>query len=189
MWPLLRGPTRRFWERNASHWDERIQPDSPEHLAGLQAACDMLPATPADILEIGTGTGSGALALAGRFANASVCAVDLSDSMISAARAKVPPELASRVQFQSADASHLPFGAASFDLVAQINVPLFFSEIARVLRPGGYVVVVSSLGPTTPYHTPEAVVERGFARYGLHTAATGSAGAATYWCGGLGEQH
>src|SRR5439155_2307894 len=27
VWPVLRGPTRRFWERSAGTWDERIDPD------------------------------------------------------------------------------------------------------------------------------------------------------------------
>ena len=33
LWPVLRRPTRRFWKRAAEHWDERIRPDSREHLA------------------------------------------------------------------------------------------------------------------------------------------------------------
>ena len=38
----------------------------------------------------------------------------------------------------------LPFDDESFDLVTQVNVPPFFAEIARVLRPGGHVIVVAS---------------------------------------------
>jgi len=53
------------------------------------------------------------------------------------------------------DAERLPFADGSLDLVAQISVPVFFDEVSRVLAPRGYVVVVSSLGHKTPFHTPE----------------------------------
>jgi len=153
VWPVLRGPTRRFWERSAGSWDERIDPDRPEHLAPLDAACDRLDSQPRRILELGTGTGAGARMLARRFAGASVAAVDLSPAMVDAARAR-SAEVADRVQFAVADAASLPYGGDAFDLVAQLNMPVYPSEIARVLRPGGRVIVASSLGPVTPYYTP-----------------------------------
>jgi len=68
VWPLLRTATRRFWERSAGTWDERIDPERPEHLAPLAAACDRLETDPGRILELGTGTGAGARMLARRFA-------------------------------------------------------------------------------------------------------------------------
>jgi hypothetical protein len=57
LWPLLRRPTRRFWERSARSWDERIRPDRPEHLAPLAAACERLEEEPEAILELGTARG------------------------------------------------------------------------------------------------------------------------------------
>ena len=59
-----------------------------------------------------------------------------------------------RIAFKVADASDLPYDEDSFDLVAQLNMPPFFAEIARVLRPGGYAIVASSWGPQTPFYTP-----------------------------------
>jgi SAM-dependent methyltransferase len=181
LWPLLRRPTRRFWERSAAHWDDRIDPDRPEHLAPLAAACARLEVEPRTILELGTGTGAGVLMLARRFPQAEVRAVDLSDAMVSAAQAKLPAELADRVRFEVADAASLPYDDGSFDLVAQINLPTYFDETARVLRPDGHVIVASSLGPATPYYTPEPVLARRFARHGLRALAVDSAGAGTYF--------
>src|SRR5204862_6096351 len=63
LWPVLRRPTRRFWERSAAGWDERIRPDREEHLAPLAAACDRSHGAPKTILEPGTGTGARALTL------------------------------------------------------------------------------------------------------------------------------
>ena len=103
--------------------------------------------------------------------------------MIEQAQAKLPAELSARVEFRVADADRLPFADGSFDLVAQISVPVFFDEVARVLAPGGYVVVVSSRGPKTPFHTPERALRRGFGRRGMTIVATGAEGPGTFLLG------
>ena len=88
--------------------------------------------------------------------------------MVDAARAR-SAEVADRVQFAVADAASLPYDGDAFDLVTQLNMPVYPSEIARVLQPGGHVVVASSLGPATPYYTPHPLLRRRFARLGLET--------------------
>ena len=57
----------------------------------------------------------------------------------------------------TADASDLPWPDDSFDLVVQLNMPFFFGEIARVLRPGGHVVAAASWGEETPFFLPRSV--------------------------------
>jgi ubiquinone/menaquinone biosynthesis C-methylase UbiE len=174
---------RRFFDRLASGWDDRVEPDSPEHLAALAGALDHLATPPRRALDVGTGTGAAALAIARWYPQARVVGVDISPRMIVAAQAKVPEELSGRVEFAVADAGSLPFEDASFDLVTQISVPAFFDEVTRVLAPGGYVVVVSSLGEATPFYTPERVLKDGFARRGVEEVATGRGGRGTYFLG------
>jgi ubiquinone/menaquinone biosynthesis C-methylase UbiE len=180
-WPLLRRATRRFWDRNAAHWDQRIRPERAEHLAPLSAACDRLDAEPRAILELGTGTGAGALMLAERFAHAEITAVDISEAMVAVARAKLPPGLGNRVRFSVADAASLPYEDGRFDLVVQLNMPAYVDETARVLAPGGYVILASSLGAATPYYTPGRLLRRRFATRGLDAIAAGGAGVGTYF--------
>ena len=174
---------RGFFDRLAGGWDERVRPDAPEHLAALAAAVAGLEAPPARALDLGTGTGAGALWLAREFPDARVTGLDISEAMIERASAKLPAELSGRVDFLVGDAKRLPFADGTFDLVTQISVPVFFDEVARVLAPGGYVVVVSSRGPKTPFHTPERTLRKGFRRRGIDTVATGAEGPGTFFLG------
>ena len=181
LWPVLRGPTRSFWQRAAGRWDERIRPDSAEHLAPLAAGCERLEGEPLRILEVGTGTGSGALMLAKRFPGAEVSAVDISEAMIRQAKRKAPAELKGRVRFEVGDAASLPYETGTFDLVCQLNLPLYADELARVLAPGGHVLIASSRGPRTPYYTPERILRRRFEGHGLEALPGGQSGEGTYF--------
>ena len=158
LWPLLRGPTRRFWDRMAAGWSAQA---SAERTHALAAGLERVGA-PRGILEVGSGSGSGTTQVAGRFPDADIAAVDLSSEMVRTAQAALPD-----VRFRVADASALPFPDASFDLVVQLNVPVYFAELARVTAPGGCVLIASTLGPATPYYTPHSLLRRRFARLGL----------------------
>jgi ubiquinone/menaquinone biosynthesis C-methylase UbiE len=158
LWGLIRAPVTRFWDRMARSWDAN---ESPNRTLSLQAALSQA-GQPKRILEIGTGTGSGAAILKAAFPAAEVTGVDLSPEMVRIATAKVPG-----VTFEPADASRLPFPDGRFDLVAQNNVPVYFSEITRVLAPGGRILITSTLGPSTPYYTPHKVLERRFGKLGF----------------------
>ena len=181
LWPVLKRPTQRFWEKAAEQWDDRTGPQMAQRVAPLAAACDRLEPEPLRILELGTGTGTGALMLAERFPDAEIWAVDLSEPMIRQAQAKAPEEVGERLHFGVADAADLPHEAQSFDLVCQLNLPLYAGEIARVLAPGGYVVIASTLGSRTPYYTPDSVLRRRFKRRGLEVLDGGQVGAGTYF--------
>ncbi len=98
-----------------------------------------------DWLELGSGTGAGIRLLSGVVG--SLVATDLAAEMLRHA----PADLAPRVR---ADASTLPFRARSFHAVLMINMLLFPHEVDRILRPGGAVVWVNTLGDQTPIHLP-----------------------------------
>jgi ubiquinone/menaquinone biosynthesis C-methylase UbiE len=181
LWAVVRPAMRAFFERSAMGWDERTRAGSVEHLAAFAAAAAKVEPAPERILDIGTGTGEAALFLAREFPRASVRGVDISEEMIRAARGKIGLDPDGRVAFRVADAAALPYGEESFDLVAQLNMPPFFAEIARVLRPGGHVLVAASWGDATPFYTPLAVLERGFRRHGVEPVSSGEAGTGTWF--------
>ena len=152
----------------------------PTHLAPYEAARAAVDPAPSSALDLGTGTGQGAFAIARRFPDAQVVGVDLADAMLAEARRKTPPELAERVRFENGDASALPFPNASFDLVAHANMIPFFDELARVLAPGGHAILAFSLGPGTPIYVPLERVEqelasRGFTEFAEFAAGKGTA--------------
>jgi len=98
-----------------------------------------------DIVEVGCGTGPG-LGYLSKTA-ASVVGGDISESLLNIARA----HYGRRVSLQTMDAQHLPFENQSKDTIllfeALYYLPepeRFFAECARVLRPGGVLLIVTA---------------------------------------------
>ncbi len=185
LWPLLRSPTRRFFSERAGGWDERTGAGGVDHLATLAAAVLQAGRTPERVLDVGCGTGEGALFLTREFPQARVRGVDLSAEMISAAASKVGLDPEGRIAFKVGDAAALPYLDDSFDLVTQLNMPPFFDELVRVLRPGGYVIVASSWGSATPFYTHPRLLRWKFLQRGVEQVALGEAGAGTFYVGRL----
>jgi malonyl-CoA O-methyltransferase len=150
-WRLFRALTRRQFDSLAPEWDTIL---TPEHLAPYERALDALPVAPRRALDLGTGTGAGAFAIARRFPQVEVVGLDLAEQMVERARSKVPAELSARVRFEVGDASRLPHDDESFDLVAHANMFPFFDELDRVLARGGWVLFAFSGGAQTPIYVP-----------------------------------
>jgi ubiquinone/menaquinone biosynthesis C-methylase UbiE len=175
LWRLLRGPLRRMFDGLAPGWETRI---GPHHLWALDLALADVP-PPRRILDLGTGTGVLALALAERYPEAKVVGVDVSPAMIGEARRKLTPELAGRVTFEVGDASALACPDGEFELVALSNMIPFFDELARVVAPGGTLVLSSSRGAETPIYVPPERLRRELGRRGFAEFAEFSAPPAT----------
>ncbi|HEX2292798.1 MAG TPA: class I SAM-dependent methyltransferase [Gaiellaceae bacterium] len=163
---------RRQFDRMAPVWAAMRRPDS---LAPYEQALERVDGPVRRALDVGTGTGAGALEIAKRFQDAEVVGVDVSQAMLEEAR-----RLAPDVQFVQGDASALPFRDAEFDVVAHANMIPFLDETARILRPGGWTVYAFSAGAETPiYVAPERLrrelERRGFTDFAEITAGRGNA--------------
>lgn len=185
LWPLFRTRTRDFFSERAPGWDERVGARSAEYLAPLAAAVLHVDRAPERVLDVGCGTGEGTLFFAREFPQARVRGVDLSEEMVRAAVAKVGLDPEGRIAFKVGDASSLPYPDESFDLVAQLNMPPFFGEMVRVLRPGGHVVVAATWGPRTPYYTKPSTLRWKFLQRGVEPVEIGEAGNGTFYVGRL----
>jgi SAM-dependent methyltransferase len=176
LWPFLRPLMRLQFDWLAPYWDSLR---APGYMAAYEAGLAAVPA-PRRALDVGTGTGIGAFAVATRFPDADVVGVDLSEDMVAEARQKTPAEIADRIRFEQADAARLPFPDEAFDLVTLGNMIPFFDELARVLSPGGTLLVAFSSGSETPIYVPferlRAELERrGFAHFAELAAGSGTA--------------
>ena len=118
------------------------------------------------ILDVGVGTG---LELPLFSPASSVTGVDLSEAMLRRARARVQGErLASVAGLCVMDAMKLGFPDAAFDAVVAPYVMTVvpdpaatLDEFARVVRPGGEIVLVNHIGAQSG---PRAVIERWLGR-------------------------
>jgi ubiquinone/menaquinone biosynthesis C-methylase UbiE len=104
------------------------------------------PITRSDVLEVGCGRGGGARFLAGTFHPHSYLATDASGTLIRAQRRRQGAN--ARLTFAAARAEHLPVPDASQDIVIGVETlspladkALFLREVARVLRPGGRLLI------------------------------------------------
>jgi ubiquinone/menaquinone biosynthesis C-methylase UbiE len=175
-WRLFRGLIRMQFDRLAPVWDQMRDEVA---LAPFEAALAEISEPPRRALDLGTGTGTGAFRIARRFGGAEVVGVDVAEKMLARARANTPPELDGRMRFERADAAHLPYGDASFDLVAHSNMIPFFDEVTRVLRPGGRVLFAFSSGPQTPIYVPTKRLRRELEARGFTDVRELSAGRGT----------
>lgn len=98
-----------------------------------------------DVLDIGCGDGTLAMTLAAR--GGRVSGIDASPAMIAAATQRAQASGAA-ISFQQGRVQKLPYGDAQFDIVVAKTIFCFvddpsegFAEIARVLRPGGRLVI------------------------------------------------
>lgn len=129
----------RFDER-APHYDESAM--HRRLAAAVAAFVDTIGVR--DALDVATGTGLvlRALPLA---TGSTATGVDISDGMLAIARASLPG-----TRFLRADAAHLPFDDAGFDLVTCVTALHLFpdataalAEWRRVLRAGGRIVLAT----------------------------------------------
>ncbi|MDR2894256.1 MAG: bifunctional demethylmenaquinone methyltransferase/2-methoxy-6-polyprenyl-1,4-benzoquinol methylase UbiE [Alistipes sp.] len=110
------------------------------------------------LLDVATGTGDLAIALARAIPAARVTGVDISEGMLEIGREKVAGRgLAGRVELRTGDAEALEFEGGRFDAVTVAfgvrnfgDMAAGLAEMARVLRPGGRCWVLEFSEPRVP---------------------------------------
>jgi ubiquinone/menaquinone biosynthesis C-methylase UbiE len=107
-------------------------------------------------LDLGCGAGHASYALA-RGGASRVVAYDLSEQMLEVAAAEAKERGHDQMEFRAGPAEQLPFPDTSFDLVVTrysahhwMNALAAVHEAARILKPGGTLIVIDVLAPENP---------------------------------------
>ena len=129
------------------------------HHRWRERAADRAELGPGDAaLDACCGTGDFALELANRVgAGGAVVGCDFSEPMLDVARAKAAERGLSQLRFEWADALALPYDDGSFDAVTVgfgarnlADLDRGLAEMARVLKPGGRLVILEITQPRRP---------------------------------------
>jgi SAM-dependent methyltransferase len=140
---VTRPDTRALWNANAAAWTDlsRAGFDRYRDLVNTPAFLRLLPPVGGlTCLDLGCGEGHNTRLLAGQ--GACVAALDVAESFITAAAGQDR----SRIRYTVGDGVALPFRASAFDAVTAFMSLMdvaeperTLGEVARVLRPGGFV--------------------------------------------------
>lgn len=149
MIPHVMGSVRSYWEAQAATFD-----DEPDHGlldpsvrdAWQRLLCEFLPPAPANVIDLGCGTGTLSVLLAE--SGYRVRGLDLATAMVTAAMEKAQAACV-LAEFQQGDASDPPFEPASADVVLSRHVlwampdpSVALGRWCRLLRPDGRLLLI-----------------------------------------------
>lgn len=143
---------RQFGAVASSYVTSSVHAAGPD-LVAMLAAADLR--GDERVLDVATGGGHTALAFSRQAGE--VVAFDLTEAMLAVAQQLAQEQGAANITFVPGDAERLPFGDAEFDRVACRYAAHHFPhpmlavrEWARVLKPGGKLLLVDVVSPDDP---------------------------------------
>jgi demethylmenaquinone methyltransferase/2-methoxy-6-polyprenyl-1,4-benzoquinol methylase len=158
--PDFAGQVNRMFDRVAGRYDAlNAVMTAGLHHRWRERAADRAELTPGDsALDVCCGTGDLALELVSRVTpDGRVVGCDFSEPMLDLAREKAAARSAGGVRFEWADALQLPYDGERFDAVSVgfgvrnlADLDRGLREMARVLKPGGRLVILEITQPTRP---------------------------------------
>ncbi len=146
-------PTGRAWAEDLGYPSDllaRVPESSAESFAGVANPYSLGRLDPGErVLDLGCGAGTDSLVAAQMVGpEGSVTGIDMTPEMLAKARVSAEEIGAANVELVEGDAERLPFPDESFDVIVSNGVidlvpdkHAIFSEMFRVLRPGGRIQV------------------------------------------------
>ena len=140
------------------------------------AAAALHVGTPERVLQVACGDGEGALFLAREFPTARVRGIDADSDLVAAASRRVGLDPEGRVAFKLGGPRKIPYPGDQFDLVAAVDARPSSGEVARVLRPGGHLILAATRGAPTGSGPRGRLLGRGLRSRGLELVDEDRAG-------------
>jgi ubiquinone/menaquinone biosynthesis C-methylase UbiE len=154
-------------------------------LTPLAAAVLHVDPPPERALLVECGEGDGALFLAREFPSARVRGVDRSPERVRAATARVGLDPEARLAFKTGSPGALPYPDDFFDLLVQLDGRPAVTEIGRVLRPGGHLILARSRRAGAARGLAAWALRRRLRRRGIEPLASAAAGDGSFSVGRL----
>ncbi|HZN73775.1 MAG TPA: class I SAM-dependent methyltransferase [Micromonosporaceae bacterium] len=156
---LYAAPDRLAQRTTALHRAKASGADATDTIAALAADADPAPDV---IIDVGCGRGTATVRLARQYPSAAILAVDQSPGLLTAVRDRLTAQHR-RAALVAADFHHLPLPTASADL-ALASFCLYHSpqpehalaEIARCVRPGGWIIATTKSADS--YHDIDTLI-------------------------------
>jgi SAM-dependent methyltransferase len=145
-------------------------------LTPLAAAVLHVPSPPERALAIAFDGGDAALFLAREFPAARVRGADSSAERVAAARARAGLDPEGRIAFKQGTPGRLPYPDGFFELVAQLDGRPAPGELARVLAPGGHLILARNRLPGFGTGLRERRLRWRLAGHGFEPIAAADAG-------------
>jgi ubiquinone/menaquinone biosynthesis C-methylase UbiE len=101
---------------------------------------------PERVLQVACGDGEAAMFLAREFPLARIRGIDSDAELLAVAAQRIGLDPEGRVAFKVGGPRRIPYPADNFDLVAVVNARPSPGELARVLRPGGHLILAATEG-------------------------------------------
>jgi SAM-dependent methyltransferase len=131
---------------------------------------------PERILQIECGDGEATLFLAREFPSARVRGVDSAAEAVRGAAGRIGLDPEGRIAFKQGAPRSLSFPVDHFDLLVALDARPSAAEAARVLRPGGFLVLAATSAPRASGGFRGGLLRRRLARSGFETIWSEEAG-------------
>jgi SAM-dependent methyltransferase len=135
---------------------------------------------PERVLQVDCGDGEAALFLAREFPTARVRGIDADPDAVAAATARVGLDPEGRVAFKVGGPRRLPYPEDQFDLVAAVDARPSPREVARVLRPGGHLILAATAGSAVGGGVSGWLLRRGLRARGFEEVAAEDVGTGSF---------